>query len=173
SEELPRQPNGRRPGRITTRSARCLLEADAFARLVLVERRRSERSGRAFGILVLRAAGSLEPRGSTMGRAICDTVDETTREIDVAGWITPHSALGVLLPDLPAVSPGAALEAARARIRQALDRHQVPGIEVTIAARQFPEPTPPDTEAATPGPTRTLEAGLDDLVEPLLYPELS
>ncbi len=156
-------------------AARPLFAADAFSRLVLLERRRAERSGRSFGILVLRAPGSLDPSVSPLGRIVRDTVDAATREIDVAGWIRPPSVLGVLLPDLPQRGPWAAVERVRARVERALGRHLPAGPAgetVTLEGRLFPESAPAEAAAVAPGASGSPAGNPGSLVEPLLYPEL-
>src|SRR5262249_13129768 len=88
-----------------------------------------------------------------------------------AGWITRYSVLGVLLPDLPASAPRAAIERVRLRIERALGRHAELGGAVTIAGRLFPEPMPTGIESAALGSEQLTDA-TGVLVDPLLPPEL-
>ena len=161
-----------RAGGATIRSARPLLAQDAFARLVLVERRRSERSGRCFAILALRARASLDPAVSPLGWAVGDALAAATRRTDVLGWIAPPSVLGVLLPGLPESRPWAAVERVRVRVERALDRHVAARSSVTLAGRLFPEPTTAGAVATAQGPSRSHGDDGNTLVDPLLYPEL-
>jgi lipopolysaccharide/colanic/teichoic acid biosynthesis glycosyltransferase len=154
-----------------TGTSRPLLTREAFTRLVLVERRRSERSGRSFAILTLHARASLDPAASPLGRAIRDAVVAATRQIDIVGWIDPPSVLGVLLPQLPQSGPWAAIERVRARIERVLDQHGVARDHVTLVGHLFPEPATAGTATVAEGPSRWPAGDGHALVEPLLYPE--
>jgi lipopolysaccharide/colanic/teichoic acid biosynthesis glycosyltransferase len=170
---------GRRKGRAAPAPPRPLLSRDAFARLVLVERRRSERSGRSFGILVIDAHGSSRRRAAAAlaRRTVRDAVTAATRETDVIGWIAAPSVLGVLLPDLPEAGPWAAVERVRGRIERAGGPHGAaeaagPAVPtVKVLGRLFPEPVPGEV-AARDRLVRTAADDLAALLEPLLYPEL-
>jgi lipopolysaccharide/colanic/teichoic acid biosynthesis glycosyltransferase len=153
-----------------TAATRPVLPRDAFSRLVLVERRRSERSGRPFAILVLHAPGSLDPTDAPLGQAVRDAVMAATRETDVAGWIAPCSALGILLPDLPESGPWAQVECVRMRVERALGRHPA-ARDVKVAGRLFPEPAPAGAGAVLQL-TQHFGGDVNGLVEALLYPEL-
>ena len=163
---------GRFPGRGTGTPVSHVLAPDSFARLVLVERRRSERSGRPFGLLVLRASASLDSGASLLGSTVLDALGSATRGADVTGWIAPPSTLGVLLTDLSKTRPWAAVEGIRARIERALERSLPNGSAVTLAGQLFPERVPPEGETGALEPSRQLAVDAKRLVEPLLYPEL-
>jgi lipopolysaccharide/colanic/teichoic acid biosynthesis glycosyltransferase len=151
-------------------TARPLLARDIFTRLVLVERRRSERSGRPFGLLVLRASGSVDPSMLRAGQAVRDALLSATRGTDVAGWIAPRSVLGILLPDLAESEPWATLERVRARVERALRGHLGTGHAVRVVGRLFPEPAP--VEAARLALNGSIADELGASLESLLYPEL-
>jgi hypothetical protein len=144
---------------------RPLLSRDAFARLVLCERRRSERSGRPFAVLALEARASLDPE-APLGRTIRDGVVAATRETDVAGWIAP-SILGVLLPDLSESDSRVAIEPVRLRISQALGNNEATRDAVTVENRVFPEEAP-----VAEAPARSSAGRAASVLESLLYPEL-
>jgi lipopolysaccharide/colanic/teichoic acid biosynthesis glycosyltransferase len=147
-----------------------LLARDAFARLVLCERRRFERGGRPFGLLVLRAPAPPERLASPLGETARAAVMTAMRETDVAGWITEPSTLGILLPDLPASGPWAAVERMRARVERALARHRLAGHRVTVTSRLFPEPAAVGS-GATPEAAWTSPDDTRAVLDRLLYPE--
>ena len=103
---------------------------DAFARLVLCEQRRSERSSRPFAVLALEARASLDPE-APLGRTIRDAAVAATGETDVAGWIAP-STFGVLFPDLSESNSRVGIEPVRLRISQALGNNEATRDAVTL-----------------------------------------
>lgn len=72
-----------------------------FARMVLQERRRTDRSGKPFLLMLLDIEKSLrnDARG-TLGRRICQSVASSIRDTDGRGWHKHPSVLGVLFTEL-------------------------------------------------------------------------
>jgi len=86
-------------------SDREVLREEAFKRTISVERKRSERSAKAF-LLMLLAPGehqSEEKNRQILGEMISALVG-STRETDVIGWYKNDACLGVLFTDL--MAPG-------------------------------------------------------------------
>jgi lipopolysaccharide/colanic/teichoic acid biosynthesis glycosyltransferase len=173
AETPPDETVHRRAGRAPsepgiTGAPRPLLSREAFARLVLVERRRAERVGGSFGILVVQGLESLDPADTSLGQSVPDILVNATRTTDVAGWIEPPSVLGILVPQLPEGGPWAAVERVRSRIERALGRGASARGTVQLVGRVFPDTAPGREEMGSArGSSETAS-----LLTRLLYPEL-
>jgi len=80
-----------------------VLTEEAFHRMIALERKRTERSGKPF-LLLLLDGGNCLPSDRT-GRVlakILSVLSLATRETDVTGWYKNHSIVGVLFTDLSA-----------------------------------------------------------------------
>jgi len=79
---------------------RVVLDEGAFLRVVALERKRTERSGKPF-LLMLLDMGEQPRSGSARAlRELVDTISISTRETDVAGWYKEGSTVGVMFIEL-------------------------------------------------------------------------
>src|SRR5262252_8341710 len=70
------------------------LSQDLFLRMLLVERKRSERSGRAFVLMLLESVKLLRTRNqSTLGK-VMHALANSTRDTDTKGWYEERSTIG-------------------------------------------------------------------------------
>jgi lipopolysaccharide/colanic/teichoic acid biosynthesis glycosyltransferase len=111
-----------------------------FVQMLRLERRRSERSGRPF-VLVLIGAEKFhrDSRGLLFYR-IATAITKATRETDVLGWYKQDLTMGLLLTELGSVD-AAKIDLLREKIsdvvRQAVDAETFGSIELTF--RVFPQ----------------------------------
>ena len=111
-----------------------------FVQMLRLERRRSERSGRPF-VLVLIGAEKFhrDSRGLLFYR-IATAITKATRETDVLGWYKQDLTMGLLLTELGSVDT-AKIDLLREKIsdvvRQAVDTETFGSIELTF--RVFPQ----------------------------------
>src|ERR1700678_4440874 len=88
-------------GRPTPGQDFSVLNPELFHRMIALERKRTERSGKPF-VLMLLDAGIRQPSdktGKVMGK-ILSALSLATRETDVAGWYQEQSIVGVLFIDI-------------------------------------------------------------------------
>jgi hypothetical protein len=79
------------------------MSEDQFEKMVILERKKSERSGRPFLLMLL--CLDLDKKGDlpsikTFMRDISLALDYSTREIDVKGWYLNNAVLGILCTDI-------------------------------------------------------------------------
>ena len=83
---------------------RRLLDEESFHDIISIERKRAERSKKAF-LLMLLDLGRLqagEQNGNGQGTAeILSALSASLRETDVTGWHTSHTVIGIIFTDLP------------------------------------------------------------------------
>jgi lipopolysaccharide/colanic/teichoic acid biosynthesis glycosyltransferase len=111
---------------------------DYFHEMVCLERRRAERSGRAFFLLLMDIEG-LAPEGRTEGtRRAASMVTSATREIDLKGWYSHRHVIGVILTETD--SDGA--EKVKAKLLEGIAESGVLGADselVKVSVHAFPE----------------------------------
>lgn len=87
-----------------TGTKRRLLDEESFHNVISIERKRAERSGHAF-LLMLLDLGKLqagEQNANGRGRQkILQVLASSLRETDVTGWHTNHTVLGIIFTELP------------------------------------------------------------------------
>jgi lipopolysaccharide/colanic/teichoic acid biosynthesis glycosyltransferase len=103
------------------------LDESAFLRALALERKRSERSGRRFLLMLIdfTSAGEALDAERLRARTIA-TIVPRIRETDVAGWYTTNEVLGVLFTELGTADERSALRIVRARLTAALDAALTP-----------------------------------------------
>src|SRR5438067_1361720 len=118
-----------------------IVDQDFFLKMLSLERKRSERSGKPFILLLLesREAFKREAGRETMRRlgvALCSVI----RDIDLAGWYSSDAALGVIFTEISEVD-AQVTNAILSRITEALRRSLTPEElgDVKISAHAFPE----------------------------------
>ena len=115
-----------------------LLTEQHFQRAIVLERKRSERSGKAF-LLMLVGSGncsSSEERGKLISE-ILSPLSLSTRETDVLGWYKQNVSAGVIFTEISIEDKASIGEVIRARITEVLKVEQLG--QVTISLHVFPE----------------------------------
>jgi lipopolysaccharide/colanic/teichoic acid biosynthesis glycosyltransferase len=77
-----------------------ILSQELFARALYVERKRTERSGRGFVLMLLKSTGLLKPLSSHQAlQEVLRALAQSSRETDTIGWHSEGSAIGVIFTE--------------------------------------------------------------------------
>jgi lipopolysaccharide/colanic/teichoic acid biosynthesis glycosyltransferase len=121
---LRRSGNGASLGLVSPQTAaeadRSVLDAEAFQRMISVERKRTERSRKPF-VLMLLDMGSCLPsdNGKVLGKVL-SALSLSTRETDVTGWYENNSIVGVMFTEINIDDRGSILSTMMARVSETL-----------------------------------------------------
>jgi lipopolysaccharide/colanic/teichoic acid biosynthesis glycosyltransferase len=77
-----------------------VLAEQAFVQVLRLERRRTERSGNPFILVLLNGWASKHQDSSVRVQSICEAIASTIRETDVLGWYAQDEVLAVLLTEV-------------------------------------------------------------------------
>ncbi len=111
---------------------------DYFRGMLLLERKRSERSKRPFMVMLLNIS-ELAPdmvKGKII-KKIIKTLSTATREIDVKGWYKLNLVMGILFTEFDGISIESLKEKMVISLKNILTPQQFS--QVTMAAHSFPE----------------------------------
>lgn len=139
-----------------------ILSAEAFRRLLTLERKRSERSRKHFLLVLLNAEQilPLEERNSVL-EDVLTSLAGSTRETDALGWYRPASTVGAIFTELGAaedqVNPSAILARLNKTLLKKLGRKDFDRIDISLHVY------PDEWDHDEPGPPARLD----------LYPDLS
>jgi lipopolysaccharide/colanic/teichoic acid biosynthesis glycosyltransferase len=122
---------------------------DAFRRMVALERRRSERSGHPFAVMLLDCR-TLATGDRESASRIVRSLTTVVRDTDVVGWYQSPHIVGVLFTTIGTTDRAATSRALLARVTDALQpgSQHVGGSDVRISLHFFPEEA-----GASPSPT--------------------
>jgi lipopolysaccharide/colanic/teichoic acid biosynthesis glycosyltransferase len=141
---------------------RGILNAEAFRRMIALERKRSERSRKPFMLLLLDMGDDLpsEKNGRVLGR-ILSALSLSTRDTDVTGWYSNNCVVGVMFTEIAtedgSAIPGTIIARVTETLRKNLAFEQFN--RVSLSFHVFPEDWNHDGEQGPRNPT--------------LYPDLS
>jgi lipopolysaccharide/colanic/teichoic acid biosynthesis glycosyltransferase len=151
---------GRNPGplRVTERpravaSNQEILSEKTFQNLLRLERKRVERSGRRF-VLMLLEPGSLvrDPAKRPFFNKLLATLLQSIRETDLRGWYEDEAIFGVIFTEICESGCGEVLQALLAKIGKALSSalsaEQIN--EIRLSFHIFPEPSGADGSGGQP-----------------------
>jgi lipopolysaccharide/colanic/teichoic acid biosynthesis glycosyltransferase len=119
-----------------------VLGEEPFHRMIALERKRTERSGKPFLLMLLDAGHSLpsDRNGRVLGK-ILSALSLSTRETDVTGWYKEDSIVGVMFTDISAGDRESILGTMMSRVSEtlrnnlSLDKFSQVGISLHV----FPE----------------------------------
>ena len=116
------------------------LSEQDFTRLLCLERKRSERSERAFLLMLIDGGGLFATSGIGNPRQqIAATLAEATRDTDILGWYKQDATMAVLFSEL-CDPPTVAVSAIQTKIESALQRQLTgPQTKIKISCHLFPE----------------------------------
>ena len=120
-----------------------ILSSELFAHALYVERKRTERSGRSFVLMLLESARLLKPEGE--GQALEDillSLSRSSRDTDTKGWYKEGAAIGVIFTELGADADGRLVASALlTKVTKALtDTLAISQInEIRLSFHVFPE----------------------------------
>ena len=140
---------------------RGILNADAFRRMITLERKRSERSRKPFMLLLLDMGDRLpsEKNGKTLSKILA-ALSGSTRDTDVTGWYANNCVVGVMFTEIATGDSSSVPSTIIARVTETLRKNLT--LEqfnrVSLAFHVFPEDW--DNDAQNPS-------------NPTLYPDLS
>jgi lipopolysaccharide/colanic/teichoic acid biosynthesis glycosyltransferase len=99
------------------------LPEESFVSRFHLEQRRTERSRRAFVLMLLEATNILEASGQESTRQkILSALSESTRETDIRGWYKRGSVLGIIFTEIGEIDQKIVADTLRIRIRCLLSR---------------------------------------------------
>ncbi|MGA8214130.1 MAG: sugar transferase [Candidatus Sulfotelmatobacter sp.] len=98
-----------------------VLGEEPFHRMIALERKRTERSGKPFLLMLLDAGHCLpsDRNGRVLGK-ILSALSLSTRETDVTGWYKTHSIVGVMFTDISADDRESILGTMMSRVSETL-----------------------------------------------------
>jgi lipopolysaccharide/colanic/teichoic acid biosynthesis glycosyltransferase len=100
-------------------SSSTLLAADLFMRTLMLERKRTERSGRAFILMILDAGRLIDSsKSKTLAKLL--NVLQLVRDTDVKGWYKEGASIGVIFTELGGVVEKSAVRTLAGRVTDAL-----------------------------------------------------
>ena len=141
---------------------RGILNAEAFRRMIALERKRSERSRKPFMLLLLDMGDRLpsEKNGKILGKILA-TLSGSTRDTDVTGWYANNCIVGVMFTEVATGDSSSVPSTIIARVTETLRKNLT--LEqfnrVSLSFHVFPEDWNHDGEQGPRNPT--------------LYPDLS
>ncbi len=113
-----------------------------FEEVLCRERKRSERSGKPFALMMLELKAPFQPVDPVhVNKKIAEVLSKTTRETDTSGWSRQGSVIGVILTDLGEDNVEVALGNIENKVRKSLQDHLIslPAESVKISFLVFPE----------------------------------
>ncbi|HWF91637.1 MAG TPA: sugar transferase [Terriglobales bacterium] len=141
---------------------RTILNEEMFHRMVSLERKRTERSGNPF-LLMLLDTGEVPHAGrdSKSLNKIVSALNVTTRETDVIGWYKDGSVVGVMFTEISIEDRTAILSIMMTRVSETLRHHLSFELfsRISISFHLFPE--------------EWNQEGLQRPSNPMLYPDLT
>jgi exopolysaccharide biosynthesis polyprenyl glycosylphosphotransferase len=105
-----------------------IVEEQSFIRMVSLERKRTERSGKPFMLMLLDAGEVLRERETTLLAGIASAISNSTRETDTLGWYERNRTLGVLFTEI-----GSADAASVNKVVEKVTR----AMQVAVSAEEF------------------------------------
>ncbi|MEP6715141.1 MAG: sugar transferase [Terriglobia bacterium] len=119
-----------------------LLPPSIFMKMLCIERKRAERSGRKLVLMLLDSPTLLEQGAESFAaRRILHALERATRETDIRGWQREGSVLGVVFTEIPAGSSVVPLLSAKVNraLRDDLTLEQTAQIQLSF--HLFPDET--------------------------------
>lgn len=119
-----------------------ILDEPSFVRILSLERKRTERSGKPFILMLLEGARLFEDaERSARVAAIISTISQHTRQVDTLGWYEHDAKFAVLFTELgaaePSVAVGKIIERTTLALQQVMDPEDFHRLSITF--RIFPE----------------------------------
>ena len=118
------------------------LGEDAFRRMLLIERKRTERSGCSFLLMLIDGANyqAKERKGKGIHSMIAPLV-RSTRETDIIGWYKDQMTIGAIFTGLESENKNLILEAILTRVNNVLRDNLTPEQfdQVSIRVHFFPD----------------------------------
>ena len=118
-----------------------LLPQNLFLKLLCLERKRTERSGRRFVLMLLDTGNLLKAPKTPVLANLMSALTQSTRDTDLKGWYKAGSVVGVIFTEIGGAEENAIVQALSAKLTEAL--YEVLSIgeinEVRLSFHIFPE----------------------------------
>jgi hypothetical protein len=111
-----------------------------FEKMVILERKKSERSGRSFLLVLVYIDQTRKVDPWTLKKFTRDmslALDYCTREIDVKGWYVKNAVLGILCPDIDARKKEILTRRLNSTLQSALNKFQE--LHLKVNGMLYPE----------------------------------
>ena len=130
-----------------------LLAEEPFHRMIALERKRTERSGKPFLLMLLDGGDCLpsDRNGRVLGK-ILSALSLSTRETDVTGWYKDHSIVGVMFTDVSADDRESILGTMMSRVSETLRNNLSleKFSQISMSMHVFPEDWDQDSTHGNP-----------------------
>jgi len=117
-----------------------VLPEEMFLHMLCLERKRAERAGRAFVLVVLEGEALLRQSRGAAGRVV-EALSRSVRETDLLGWHRAGAALGLLLTEIGTADPASIrrtmLDTINANLHHDLESSEVESLRISF--HFFPE----------------------------------
>ncbi len=126
----------------TPRNRVSTLQEETFHDMLTLERRRAERSGKPFVLMLIDAAAFIESRtAESVMQSLVPIILTSTRETDLVGWYKKGSVLGVIFTELGLESKTPITDILRSKITSAMhtDLGRRIASKLRLAVHLFPE----------------------------------
>ncbi len=126
-------------GQPTLSIDRTLLAADLFGRMIAGERKRSDRSGKGFVLMLVDGPALLA--NSNSARDVADALFTCVRDTDVAGWHTDEHTVGVIFTEIATESAETTVDILGSRTKEALRQQLRPHqfAQLRVSFHYYPE----------------------------------
>ena len=138
-----------------------IFQEQVFHDMLLLERRRAERSRRSFVLMLLDASAFVDGSAESVLASVTSVILKSTRETDLVGWYKDGIILGVIFTEVSLESGSPITDVLRSKIVNALHAELIGECtsRLAITVHLFPE---------SQG-----RSGTDPAADSTLYPELS
>ena len=146
---LPPQQNSAADRRRRARRSIGIMEEHHFLHMLCLERKRTERSGNPFMLMLLSARGKFQAAdGEKLVRQIVSALSLATRETDTLGWYEYGSTLAVLFPEIGPPEENAKLIIAKVStaLQKTLGLEQFDAISISFRIFPTREPEQDDVD---------------------------
>lgn len=121
---------------------RQILNEDTFQQMIAFERKRSERSGRVYALVLVAASDSAPAHlRQNLPEKIAAALTNLTRETDLTGWQKTGSIVGVIFADIDAPEKNEVISAILGRVSDTLRENLTPEEfqQISISTSSYPE----------------------------------
>lgn len=118
-----------------------LLPQNLFLKLLCLERKRTERSGRRFVLMLLDTGNLLKAPKTPVLANLMSALTQSTRDTDLKGWYKAGSVVGVIFTEIGSAEESSIVQALSAKLTEALyDVLSIGEInEIRLSFHVFPE----------------------------------
>jgi lipopolysaccharide/colanic/teichoic acid biosynthesis glycosyltransferase len=137
-----------------------MLQQELFLKLLCLERKRTERSGRRFVLLLLDTGNLLKTAKAPVVANLMSAIAQSTRDTDLKGWYRDGSVIGVIFTEVGAAEDKCIVQALSTKITDSLyDSLSICDVnEIRLSFHVFPEDW--DNEGPDGPVTSTLQTAL-------------